>query len=132
MNLNIAINRGSSRLPYVKYLKRKYNKSLYSSQFLRQVDHDKYWVNIDEWRLSRAVNANYSRLTKGEDATIINEMLTGRTNLILAISQWGDWIGLATENTISSSDYCLFLTILIKALSNTGFDMENDVVFIND
>ena len=132
MNLNISINRGSSRLPYAKYLKRKYSKSLYSSQFLRQVDHDKYWVNIDEWRFSRAVNANYSWLPKGEDATIINEMLTEKTNLILAISQWGDWIGLATENTISSSDYCLFLTILIKALSNTGFDVENDVVFINN
>ena len=49
-------------------------------------------------RVSRAVKANCSWLPKGEDATIINEMFTGRANLILAISQWGDWIGLATDN----------------------------------
>ena len=78
MNWNIAINRGSSRLPYVKDLKRKYNKSLYSSQFLRQVYQDKYWVSTDEWRFLRAVKANYSWIPKGEDATIINEMFTWR------------------------------------------------------
>ena len=55
---------------------------------------DKYVINIDEAGFSKSVKTQYLWLPIGSDASIINDVFQGRTNLILCVSQFGDWIGI--------------------------------------
>ena len=68
----------------------------------------------------------------GSDASIINDVFQGRTNLILAVSQLGDWIGVIKDETITSFDYAIFITILIKIISCAGYDVHYKVTIIHD
>ena len=105
---------------------------LYWIKFLTEFLQEKLVINIDEAGFSKSVKAHYSWLPIGSDASIINDVLQGRTNFILAVSQFGDWIGVIKDNTVKSFDYGLFMTLLIKIISCAGYDVQNQVTFIQD
>ena len=59
-------------------------------------------------------------------------MFQGRTNIILAVSQFGNWIEVIKDNIVKSFDYGLFVIIIIKIISCAGYDIKNQVEFIQD
>ena len=68
----------------------------------------------------KSIKTQYSRLLIGTEVSIINQVFRGRTNLILAISQSGDWLRMITDKKMKSFDCGLFMSILIKTLAVLG------------
>ena len=129
---SILLNRGASRWPNsVKNVPLNI-KSMYWSQFLNQVYDSKYIINVDEAGFWKSVKENYSWLPRGQPATIINDVFSGRTNLIMGVSQIGDYLGLLSNKTISSREYSLFLVILSKVLNFSEITNKKNVVIIQD
>ena len=84
--------------------------------FLSQVYKQKYIINIDESGFENSLKENYSWLPRGKTATIINDVFKGRANLILGVSQFGDYLGLIINKNASETKYSIFLKILARAL----------------
>ena len=127
-----VINRGASRQPHSVRNVPLYSKGLYWSEFLKQIYKRKYIINIDESGFGRSVKENYSWLPKGKSASIINEVHKGKANLILGVSQEGDYFGLITNRNVWSKDYCIFLMILAKLLKAWEMNIETNVILIQD
>ena len=104
----------------------------YWHEFLKEINEEKLVINIDEAGFGRTCKEWYSWLPKGKPGTIINDAFKGRVNLILGISQRGDYIGLITKKNVSSEDYWLFLTILARVQRYKEVDIENKVIIIQD
>ena len=99
---------------------------------MKELFKDKYVINIDEAGFSKSVKTEYSWLPIGLDSSIINDVFQGRTNLILSVSQFGDWFGIIKDQTVTSFDYALFVKMLIKTLSCAGYDVQTQVTIIQD
>ena len=81
-----------------------------------QIYKQKYIIKIDESGFGNSVKENYSWLPRVQTATIINDVFKGRANLILGVSQLGDYLGIISNKNVSATDYSLFLKILARAL----------------
>ena len=125
-------NKGSVRPPVCLQKHPDHKRHLYWWRFLTELLHDKLIINIDEAGFSKSVKTSYSWLPIGSDASIVNEVFGGRKNLILAVSQFGDWIGIINNKTTKSFDYCLFMAILIKIIGCAGYDIKTQDMFIQD
>ena len=126
------ISRASSRPPCWHQTFPDHAMNIYWSRFLEKLFDKKFVVNIDEAGFTKSVKTNYSWLPIDSDAPIINQLFKGRSNLVLAVSQYGDWLGIIKRGTVWAIDYALFITVLIKVISWWGFDVKNDVVFLQD
>ena len=89
-------------------------------------------MNIDKEGFSKSVKTQYSWLPIGSDASIINDVFQGLTNPILCVSQFEEWIGIIKDQTITSLDYALFITMLVKILGWAGYDVQTQVTLIQD
>ena len=107
-------------------------KKLFCYKLLDLLYQDKYIINIDEWGFSHSLRQNYSWLPKGVSSTIINKKWKGRTNLVLAISTDGDFIGILTDNSTNAEKYCAFLLIIMKVLSSISINIKEDVIILQD
>ena len=115
MNSGIAINRGASRCIDAILNVSLNMKSLYWSNFLREVYDKKYIISIDESGFSNSVKQSYSLFPKGRSSTVIKDVFRGRINFILRVSQEGDYLGLGQikESHQKNIDY---ITKILKSL----------------
>ena len=90
--------------------------SLYSSKMMIQILWNKVIFNIDEWGFSKLLKKSYSWLPVGRWSSMLNDIHTGRWNLILAISNEGDWLGMIISFNVTSSKYWIFLKLVLKIL----------------
>ena len=128
----IVLNKGASRCLNASKNVPLCLKSHYCSEFLKEVYSQKYIININESGFGNAIKENYSWLPRGIPSTIINSVFTGRVNLILGISLAGDYLGLISNKSINSSDYCLFLAILSEALKTRDIEIQDDITLVQD
>ena len=131
-NYATALNRGASRCPNSITNASLHLKSQYWSNFLKQFYDKKYIINIDEAGFSQSVKQNYSWLPRGRSSAIINDVFRGRTNLILGVSQTGDYLGLLSNKSITASDYWLYLIIHSKVLKSWGIENKKEVTLVQD
>ena len=78
-------NKGSASPPACLQKHPDHKRHLYWWRFLTELLHDKLIINIDEAGFSKSVKTSYSCLLIGFDASIVNEVFGGRTNLILSV-----------------------------------------------
>ena len=131
-SLSIPSNTGSTRFQNAVTNPPLHLKSHYCCQFLKQIYNNKYIFNIDECGFGWSTKGSYSWLPKGKSLVIINDVFKGRANLIFGISQFGDYIGMLSNKTIASEDYCLYFLIIARALKEWTKNIENGVVVIQD
>ena len=132
MNSSIAINRGVSRCLNAILSVSLNMKSLYWSNFLKQVYGKKYIINIDESGFSNSSKQNYSWFPRGRSSTVINDVFRERINLIHRVSQKGDYLGLVLNNGITSKEYWLYLMILSKIFKSLIMNIRKEAVIIQD
>ena len=97
-----------------------------------QMYNNKLIINIDEAVFGRSVKENYSWLQKGKSCAIVNDVFHGRANLILGVSQTGDFLGMIINKTVKAADYCLYLIVLTKALKYSKINIKNEVILLQD
>ena len=129
---DIVINRGATRPSNSVKNVPLYWKGLYWSEFLSQIYIRNYLINIDESGFGRSVKESYSWFPKSKSAVIISEVHKGKANLILEVSQKGDYFGLISNRNVWSKDYCIFLLILVKLLRVWEVNIRTNVILIQD
>ena len=108
------------------------SKCLYCTEFLKEVYNKRHIINLDESGFSKSIKQNYSWLPRGRGSSIINEFFWGRANLVFAISNQGDMLGMITNQNVKSIDYWIFMIVLEKWLKAVKIDIEKNVVLIQD
>ena len=130
--LKYSYKRGSSRPKKCTDSSNKYLKSLFSSKMLQEICAGRMVANIDECGFSRMVKSHYSWLPVGRGGSILNQLHTGRCNLIMSIFSNGEWLGIMKSGTTNSLDYCLFLYVAVRALAASGVDIAKNLTIIQD
>ena len=64
--------------------------------------------------------------------SILNNVAKGRTNLLLAVSNQGDWVAMFVNETIKSEKYSIFLVVLHYLLKFAGKNIKDEVIFLQD
>ena len=64
--------------------------------------------------------------------SILNNVAKGRTNLLLAVSNQGDWVAMFMNETIKSEQYSIFLVVLHYLLNFAGKNIKDEVIFLQD
>ena len=97
-----------------------------------QIYNNKLIINIDEAGFGRSVKENYSWLQQGKSCAIVNDVFHERANLILGVSQTGDFLEIITNKTVKAEDYCLYLIVLTKALKYSKINIKNEVILLQN
>ena len=100
--------------------------------FFMQIYNNKLIININEAGFGRSVKENYSWLQKGKSCAIVNDVFHGRANLILGVSQTGDFFEMITNKTVKTENYWLYLIVLTKALKYSKINIKNEVILLQD
>ena len=130
--LKYSYKRGSSRPKKCTDSSNKYLKSIFSSRMLQEICTGRIVANIDEWGFSRMIKRHYSWLPVGRGGSILNQLHTGRCNLIMSIFSNGEWFGVMKAGTTNSIDYCLFLYVMSRALEASGVNIAKNLTIIQD
>ena len=85
-------------------------------------------MNQDSAILSYKATLGFQR----RSSIVINDVFWGRINLILWISQEGDYQGLVSNKGITSKEYWLYLMILSEILKTLGLNIRKEVVIVQD
>ena len=64
--------------------------------------------------------------------SILNNVAKGRTNLLFAVSNQGDWVAMFVNETIKSEQYSIFLVVLHYLLKFVGKNIKDEVIFLQD
>ena len=78
------------------------------------------------------IKRHYSWLPVGRGGSILNQLHTGRCNLIMSIFSNGEWFGVMKAGTTNSMDYCLFLYVMSRALEASGVNIAKNLTIIQD
>ena len=132
MKSGIAINREASRCINAILNVSLIMKSLYWSNFLRQVYYKKVYYQYWWVRIQQFCQASNSWLHRVSSLTIINDVFWGRVNLILGVSQEGDYLGLVLNKGITLKVYWLYLMILLKILKSLRMDIRKVIIIVQD
>ena len=100
--------------------------SLYSSKMLIQIFWNKVILISMNEDSSNFWKKSYSWLSVGRWSSILNDIHSGGWNLILAISNEGDWIGIIITFNATSNEYWVFLKLVLKILNEAGILHSHD------
>ena len=64
--------------------------------------------------------------------SIVNNVAKGRTNLLLAVSNHGDWVAMFVNETVKSEQYSIFLAVLHYLLNISWKNTKDEVIFLQD
>ena len=123
---NIHINKGSTKNMRLVTQTSSELLSLYSSKMLIQIFCNKVIFNIDEWGFSKLLKKSYSWLPVDLWSSILNDIHIGRWNLILTISNAGDWIGMIITFNVISNEYWVYLKLVLKILKKLEYSISRD------
>ena len=64
--------------------------------------------------------------------SILNNVVKGRTNLLLAVSNHGDWVAMFVNETVKLEQYSIFLAVLHYLLNISWKNNKDEVIFLQD
>ena len=126
--LNFSYKRGSSKPKAFSSNRNKLFQVIYSSKILRNINNDKYLINIDEASFNRSLKNNYSWMPKGITNSIINDTAKGRWSIIAAICSNGEYLIQIFLSTVDSEKYQQFIWILNFAIKAILKNKHKDVI----
>ena len=72
-------------------------------------------INIDESSFDRSMKREYSWLPIGRSSALLNQNITGKSSLILGVSNRGSWFALVKESTMDARWFWIYLKLIEKA-----------------
>ena len=110
--IKYSYKRGSTRPLCSKSSKLKYLQAIFSWRIMKEIEQNRWIINIDESSYSRSIKTNYSWLPKGKRKAIINSAWIRSANMIFGLWTNGNWIGILSSRTTMSDDFWRFLLIV--------------------
>ena len=89
-------------------------KKLFCTELLKMLLSKELIIIVDESSWYRSLKMEYSWLPRGRSYSIINNIFTGKANLILGTMNNGDWIAMIHSETGDKLKFWLFLKVLEK------------------
>ena len=89
-------------------------KKLFCTELLKMLLTKELIINVDESSWDRSLKMEYSWFPRSRSYSIINNIFTGKANLILGTMKNDDWIAMIHSETGDSLKFWLFLKVLEK------------------
>ena len=91
------------------------SKALFCIDLINLMSERGLIINIDESSFDRSMKREYSWLPIGRSSALLNQNITGKSSLILGVSNRGSWFGLVKESTMNARWFWIYLKLIEKA-----------------
>ena len=91
------------------------SKALFCIDLINLMSERRLIINIDESSFDRSMKREYSWLPIGRSSALLNQNITGKSSLILEVSNRGSWFALVKESTMNARWFWIYLKLIEKA-----------------
>ena len=116
--LRWSYKKGCSRPQKYKTKPIQVSKALFCVDLVNLMKERRLIINIDESSFDRSMKLEYSWLLIGRSSALLNQNITGKSSLIMEVSNRGSWFAIVKESTMNSKWFWIYLKLIEKAFGD--------------